>query len=43
MHLKVVSDWLGHASTAQTAETYSHVMPAHSASESARVGAALFG
>lgn len=42
-HPKVVSDWLGHASTAQTMETYSHVMPAHSVSESARVRAALFG
>jgi integrase len=43
VHPKVVSDWLGHATTAQTMETYSHVMPAHAASESERVGAALFG
>ena len=42
-HPKVVSTWLGHASTAQTMETYSHVMPAHAAAESERVGAALFG
>ena len=41
-HPKVVSDALGHASTGQTMETYSHVMPSFAASVSEHLGEMLF-
>lgn len=43
MHVKVVSERLGHASTAFTMDTYAHVIPGQQAEAAERVAALIFG
>jgi integrase len=41
-HPKVVSEWLGHASTTMTLDIYSHVLPSMRRDASERLDALLF-